>query len=63
MSGHNSDLMDNSRASAIALNRLDYFCLFAASSIALVKGGAELFFGLCVFWLLALGKRIKCKLF
>jgi O-antigen ligase len=58
MSGHNSDLMDNSRASAIALNRLDYFCLFAASSIALVKGGAELFFGLCVLfgcWLWAKG--------
>jgi hypothetical protein len=26
-------------------NRLDYFCLFAAASIVIVKGGAEFFFG------------------
>jgi O-antigen ligase len=45
-----------SRTPLASFNRLDYFCLFAAASVVIVKGGAEIFFGFslllgCWFWI------------
>jgi O-antigen ligase len=60
--------MHITRTPIASFKGLDYFCLFAAASIVLVKGGAEIFFGFslllgCWFWTKeptsALSKDIK----